>query len=96
MLPYKRNARSRPYNLKDLEIIRVVLRGRQLGLSIAECREIIETYLTNEEINRQTETIITLIKELKNTLEWRDSNLHQLLMELDELSLNLKSFRPAE
>lgn len=55
-----------------------------------------ETYLTTEEIERQTETTITLIKELKNTLEWRDNNLHQLLIELDDLSLNLKSFRPVD
>ena len=79
-----RRGRTRLFRQSDRQILRNILRGKRLGFSIAEIREIIGMYKTPPGEAGQLKTIIGKVKRRREELEQKRHDIDALLVELDQ------------
>ncbi|MCK5931844.1 MAG: MerR family DNA-binding transcriptional regulator [Fulvimarina manganoxydans] len=79
-----RRGRTRLFRQSDRQILRNILRGKRLGFSIAEIREIIGMYKTPPGEAGQLKTIIGKVKRRREELEQKRHDIDDLLAELDQ------------
>ncbi|SMD04288.1 DNA-binding transcriptional regulator, MerR family [Fulvimarina manganoxydans] len=79
-----RRGRTRLFRQSDRQILRNILRGKRLGFSIAEIREIIGMYKTPPGEAGQLKTIIGKVKRRREELEQKRHDIDDLLVELDQ------------
>ncbi|MEL6947889.1 MAG: MerR family DNA-binding transcriptional regulator [Pseudomonadota bacterium] len=80
-----RRGRTRLFRPSDRVLLKQILRGKRLGFSIAEIREIIEVYKTpsgGEE--GQISLMIERIKEKRSELEQKRRDIEDTMREMDE------------
>ncbi|WP_173931783.1 MerR family DNA-binding transcriptional regulator [Chelativorans sp. Marseille-P2723] len=78
-----RRGRTRLYRPSDRHLVRQILRGRRLGFSISEIREIIQIYKTPPGEVGQLHLLIEKIDEKRQTLRQKRRDLEDTLHELD-------------
>ena len=78
-----RRGRTRLYRPSDRHLVRQVLRGRRLGFSINEIREIIQVYKTPPGEVAQLHLLIARIEEKRQALRQKRRDLEDTLQELD-------------
>lgn len=77
-----RRGQERVYSPRDKVALRLILRGKRLGFSLAECKELIDLYQPNG--NRlQLETFQQRINERRRQLEQQMLDIRQMQLELD-------------
>lgn len=79
-----RRGRTRLFRPSDRHLVRQILRGRRLGFSIAEIREIIEVYRAPPGEVGQLKLMITRIEEKRGELRQKRRDLEDTLTELDQ------------
>ncbi|WP_336056234.1 MerR family transcriptional regulator [Nitratireductor sp. CH_MIT9313-5] len=79
-----RRGRTRLYRPSDRHLIRQILRGRRIGFSINEIREIIQVYKSPPGEVAQLNLMITRIEEKRETLRQKRRDLEDTLSELDQ------------
>ncbi|WP_163269601.1 MerR family transcriptional regulator [Chelativorans alearense] len=79
-----RRGRTRLYRPSDRHLVRQILRGRRLGFSINEIREIIEVYRTPPGEVAQLHLMIQKIEEKRQNLRQKRRDLEDTLQELDQ------------
>lgn len=79
-----RRGRTRLYRPSDRHLIRQILRGRRIGFSINEIREIIQVYKSPPGEVAQLNLMITRIEEKRETLRQKRRDLEDTLAELDQ------------
>ncbi len=84
LLDPKREGTRRIYNPADRTKLRLILRGKRLGLSLDESAEIILMYGTPGNNRKQLETLIAKIHEKRVELKRQQSDLEAMLKELAE------------
>lgn len=72
----------RVYSPSDRTRLRLILRGKRLGLSLDESAEIVLMYGTPGNNRRQLETLINRIRERRLDLELQQNELAAMLREL--------------
>ncbi|WP_309084474.1 MerR family DNA-binding transcriptional regulator [Chelativorans sp.] len=78
-----RRGRTRLYRPSDRHLVRQILRGRRLGFSINEIREIIQVYKTPPGEVAQLHLLIQKIEEKRQDLRQKRRDLEDTLQELD-------------
>lgn len=78
-----RRGRTRLYRPSDRHLVRQILRGRRLGFSISEIREIIQIYHTPPGEVAQLNLLIEKIEEKRQHLRQKRRDLEDALAELD-------------
>lgn|SRR5690606_19901725 len=78
-----RRGRTRLYRPSDRHLVRQILRGRRLGFSINELREIIQVYKTPPGEVGQLHLLIQKIEEKRQKLRQKRRDLEDTLQELD-------------
>lgn len=78
-----RRGRTRLFRPSDRHLIRQILRGKRLGFSIADLREIIQMYREPPGEAGQLRTIIAKIDEKRAALRQKRRDLEEALAELD-------------
>lgn len=78
-----RRGRTRLYRPSDRHLVRQILRGRRLGFSISEIREIIDVYKTPPGEAGQLRLMIEKIEEKRQNLRQKRRDLEDTLQELD-------------
>ena len=63
MLAPERRGQERVYSAKDKVTLKLILRGKRIGFSLAECRELIELYDPETGSRKQLETFMGKIAE---------------------------------
>ena len=63
-----REGQTRIYNHRDKIRLKLTLRGKRLGFSLAEIRELFEMYDTDRSSKTQLHSMIQLIEEKRGTL----------------------------
>jgi len=81
--PFRRG-RTRLYRPGDRHVIRQVLRGRRLGFTIEEIREIIHMYREPPGEVGQLTLLITRIEEKRESLRQKRRDLEDTLADLDQ------------
>jgi DNA-binding transcriptional MerR regulator len=83
----RRVGTNRIYSARDRARVRLILRGKRLGMSLAECREIVEMYdgAASSE-RRQLQTLLERLDDIAGDLRAREEDLQRTLAEVDEVA----------
>ncbi|WP_182084567.1 MerR family DNA-binding transcriptional regulator [Aureimonas sp. ME7] len=79
-----RRGRTRLFRHSDRQLLKMILRGKRLGFSIAEIREIMAMYRTPPGEAGQLRAIARRIGERRAELEQKRRDIEDLLAELDQ------------
>lgn len=86
----ERQGQSRIYHLKDKVRLKLIMRGKRLGFSLAEIRNLFELYDTNSNSLAQLETMLELTHTKRAVLEQQLNDITMLMNELDEVEARCK------
>ncbi|MBN9076644.1 MAG: MerR family transcriptional regulator [Rhizobiales bacterium 65-79] len=78
-----RRGRTRLFRPSDRQLVRQILRGKRLGFSIAEIREIVQMYKEPPGEVGQLKLMINRIEEKRENLRQKRRDLEETLAELD-------------
>lgn len=81
----ERKGQTRIYNRRDRVRLKLILRGKRLGFSLAETGRLFELYDTDKTSTSQLDTIKQLISDKKTALIQQLDDIKVVLMELDTL-----------
>jgi DNA-binding transcriptional MerR regulator len=87
LLTPQRVGQNRVYGARDRARVRLILRGRRFGMSLAECREIVDMYdgaASSEQ--RQLTTLLGRLDEIVADLRHRQDDLRRALGEVTEVA----------
>ncbi len=78
-----RRGRTRLFRQSDRQLLKNILRGKRLGFSIAEIREIMQMYRSPPGEAGQLRAIVRRVHEKREQLEQKRRDIDELLGELD-------------
>jgi DNA-binding transcriptional MerR regulator len=83
----RRDGTSRVYSQRDRARLRLILRGRRFGMTVAECREIVDMYdgAASSE-RRQLELLLGRLDEIAADLRARQADLRRTLSEVGDVA----------
>lgn len=82
LLSPRREGQKRIYSSKDRVTLKLIMRGKRLGFSLAESRELIEMYQP-ESNQAQTERVLEKVQESRQRLLQQQDDIKIMLLELD-------------
>lgn len=80
-----RSGQRRIYSAADRTRIRLILRGKRIGLSLAESVEIIDMHQPGESDATQLASLLTRVSKRRAALEQQRQDLDDMLTALDEV-----------
>ncbi len=83
LLKPTRRGQTRIYNLTDKVRLKLILRGKRLGFSLAETRRLFELYDADKNSSSQLQTMLDLVKDKKSSLLQQMDDIKVVLMELN-------------
>jgi len=84
LLSPERDGQKRLYRHKDYITLKLILRGKRLGWSLAESRELIQMYGSGKNNQEQYQKVLEKVQESRERLEQQKHDIEIMLMELDE------------
>ena len=84
LLNPKREGQNRIYSESDRVRLQLILRGKRLGLTLEESRDIINMYMPGRRNEEQLQTLITTIRRKREQLKEQMQDLKRMLLDLDE------------
>ena len=81
----ERRGRTRLYRAADRHLIAEILRGRRIGFTIAEIREIIQVYKSPPGESAQLEMLMRKVDEKRADLRQKRRDIEETLTELDNV-----------
>jgi len=81
----QRQGSQRIYSNGDRVRLQLILRGKRIGFSLSEIREIITMYDSPSGEEKQTQLLIRKIAERRNALFQQQQDIKTMLTELDQL-----------
>jgi DNA-binding transcriptional MerR regulator len=90
LLVPERQGQSRIYHLKDKVRLKLILRGKRLGFSLAEIKTLFELYDTNLNSAAQLETMLALTEQKRAVLNQQLNDIQTLMNELDDVEARCK------
>ncbi|MBT1449723.1 MerR family DNA-binding transcriptional regulator [Glaciecola sp. XM2] len=85
-----RNGQTRIYHAKDKVRLKLILRGKRLGFSLAEIRTLFELYDVNPNSAAQLQTMLQLTEQKRAVLEQQLNDIQMLMNELDDVEARCK------
>jgi DNA-binding transcriptional MerR regulator len=83
MLSPERRGLERIYSAKDKVTLKLILRGKRIGFSLAECRDLIGLYDPTGDNQKQLTTMLQKIVERRAQLDQQLLDIQQMQLELD-------------
>jgi len=77
-------ARQRVYSQRDRTRLKLTLRGKRLGLSLSEIRELVDMYESPADTAAQLARFLSLLGQHRRTLERQLQDLQETLAEIGE------------
>ncbi|EHR4992516.1 MerR family DNA-binding transcriptional regulator [Vibrio parahaemolyticus] len=90
LLTPERKGNSRIYNGRDRIRLKLILRGKRLGFSLADIKELFELYDTDQS-TEQLNYMIRLIEEKKAALQQQANDIQAVMMELNAAQLRCQN-----
>lgn len=90
LLAPERNGQTRIYSAKDRVRLKLILRGKRLGFSLAETKNIFDLYDNEDTGQKQLEFMLTMIGEKKQLLAQQLLDIEAVKAELEDLEQNCK------
>lgn len=88
LLAPTRNGQTRIYSPKDRVRLKLVLRGKRLGFSLAETKNIFDLYDNEDTGEKQLATMLEMISDKKQQLAQQLIDINAVIDELNELEQN--------
>ncbi|MBU2978977.1 MerR family DNA-binding transcriptional regulator [Alteromonas sp. C1M14] len=85
LLSPRRTGQNRIYNNKDHVRLKLILRGKRLGFSLAEIKNLFELYDSNPDSAMQLEAMLTMTAQKRAHLHQQLEDIQMLMNELDEV-----------
>ncbi len=85
----RRNGSQRIYTKGDRVRLQLILRGKRIGFSLAEIREIISMYDPSSGKQKQTEHLLGKIEQRRTALTQQQKDIQTMLEELEQLEYKL-------
>lgn len=85
LLQPERAGQSRIYHTKDKVRLKLILRGKRLGFSLAEIKTLFELYDTNPNSAAQLKTMLALTEQKRAILNQQLNDIQMLMNELDDV-----------
>ena len=82
LLAPKRSGQRRIYSLRDRTRLKLTLRGKRLGLTLSEVRELIDMYEPGRDERPQLERFLAVLESHKSTLLQQRADIEAQLTEL--------------
>ena len=79
-----REGQKRIYNPSDRITIKLIMRGKRLGFSLAESKELIELYSSADNNQEQYKRVIEQVRISRERLLQQQADIEMMLLELDE------------
>lgn len=86
----ERKGQQRLYSAADRTRIRLILRGKRIGLTLAESVDIIDMYDPAGSDVAQLESLIERVAERRNALLQQQRDIEDMLLALDEVDANCR------
>ena len=86
----EREGLKRIYYTKDKVRLKLILRGKRLGFSLAEISTLFELYDMNQNSQAQLETMLELTKNKRAVLKQQLHDIQTLMDELDDVETRCK------
>ena len=83
MLAPTRRGQERIYSPRDRVALKLILRGKRIGFSLAECKTLIELYDPRAGNRKQLQSLLEMIAERRQQLEQQLLDIQQIQQELD-------------
>lgn len=83
MLSPERRGLERIYSARDKVTLKLILRGKRIGFSLAECRDLISLYDPSGDNQKQLTSMLTKIAERRAQLDQQLLDIRQMQLELD-------------
>ncbi|EJG1656464.1 MerR family DNA-binding transcriptional regulator [Vibrio parahaemolyticus] len=90
LLTPERKGNTRIYNARDRIRLKLILRGKRLGFSLADIKELFELYDTDQS-TEQLNYMIRLIEEKKAALQQQANDIQAVVMELNAAQLRCQN-----
>ncbi|WP_421250179.1 MerR family transcriptional regulator [Aeromonas sp. 600584] len=78
-----REGQTRIYSKQDRVRLKLTLRGKRLGFSLAEIRELFDLYDADKSSRTQLQTMLGLVTEKRKTLQQQMEDIRMVQLELD-------------
>ena len=91
LLSPTRKGQTRIYNQRDKVRLKLILRGKRLGFSLAETGRLFELYDVDKTSATQLNSIMTLIVQKKDDLKQQLDDISAVLIELNDLEDNCQN-----
>ncbi|QNF18263.1 MerR family DNA-binding transcriptional regulator [Aeromonas jandaei] len=78
-----REGQARIYSKQDRVRLKLTLRGKRLGFSLAEIRELFDLYDADKSSRTQLQTMLGLVTDKRETLQQQMEDIRMVLLELD-------------
>jgi DNA-binding transcriptional MerR regulator len=79
-----REGQKRLYHHRDFITLKLILRGKRLGWSLAESRELIQMYGTGKNNQQQYQKVLEKVQESRKRLQQQLHDIEIMMVELDE------------
>ena len=84
LLKPKRNGSNRIYSEADKVKLKLILRGKRLGFSLVESKDIIEMYQPKQNNDKQLQTLIQKIRDKRRQLQQQLQDIETMMLELND------------
>jgi DNA-binding transcriptional MerR regulator len=82
LLTPQRSGRNRVYTLRDRTRLKLTLRGKRLGLTLAEVKELVDMYESPRDTQPQLKKFLVVLATHREQLEQQMTDLHATLDEV--------------
>ena len=84
LLSPERVGQKRLYSQRDYTTLKLILRGKRLGWSLAESRELIQMYNPAQNNQAQYQKVLERVQESRERLQHQLNDIEIMMLELDE------------
>jgi DNA-binding transcriptional MerR regulator len=90
LLSPKREGQRRIYTLRDRTRLRLTLRGKRLGLTLSEIRELIDMYEPGRDQRPQLKRFLAVLEAHKASLQQQQADLDAQLLEIQNFEKRVR------
>ncbi|MFT5674798.1 MAG: DNA-binding transcriptional MerR regulator [Paraglaciecola sp.] len=90
LLTPQRNGQNRVYHKKDKVRLKLILRGKRLGFSLAETKTLFDLYDSHQNSQVQLEAMLRMTREKRVSMRQQLDDIKILMNELDEVESRCK------
>ncbi len=96
LLNPSRDGRNRVYSNRDRTRLKLTLRGKRLGLSLQEIRELMDMYESPQDTSAQLERFLSVLQVHRNKLRQQLSDIEGKLADISEHENNCRRLLKAQ